>query len=94
MHRAGPVVLDHDIGRRREPVQRRLSLGTLEVDGDAAFIAIEGGKEAGGEPAQSTGVIAARRRFNLHHVCPELGKDQPGRRTHHGVAELENLEAG
>src|SRR5262249_31197683 len=58
------------------------------------FIAIEGGEEAGGEPTESTGMIAARRRLHLHHVRAKLGKYQPGRRTHHGVAEFENLEAG
>ena len=35
-----------------------------------------------------------RRRLHLHHVGAELGEHQPGRRAHHGVAELENLQPG
>ena len=93
-HRAGAVVLDHHVGGRGQAVHGRLALGALEVERQAALVAVEGGEEARRKAAEPPRVVAARRRLHLHHVGAELGEHQAGRRAHHRMAELENLQPG
>src|SRR5262249_7793642 len=85
---------NHEGGCCDQAEQGGPALGMLEVEGKAALVAVEGGKEAGGETAETARVIATRRRFDLHHIGAEIGKQEASRRTHHGVAELKNLEPG
>ena len=73
-------------------MQRAAVVG-LEVDGDAALVAVEGAEEAGGKADQPPGRVA-RHRLDLDHVGAEIGEDQACARTHDGVAEFEHANAG
>jgi hypothetical protein len=69
-------------------VDHRLAFRPLEIDRQAPFVAIEGGEEAGAEPAETARVIAFRRWLDLDHISAELGKDKPSSRSHDRVAKL------
>ena len=58
LHRAGAVILQHDIGAHDEAMDHRLPLRALEVDREAALVAVEGREEAGAKPAQPARVVA------------------------------------
>ncbi len=93
LHRAGAVILDHDIGRRDQPVDNCPSLRPFQIDREAALVAVEGGEEPGPEPAEPARVIALRRRLDLDHLGAKLGEDQPGGRTHDRMREFEDPKA-
>ena len=93
VHGAGRVVLDHDVGCCRQAMQQRAAFVGLEVDGDAALVAVEGAEEAGGKADQPPGGIAGHR-LDLDHVGAEIGEDQARARAHDGVAEFEHANAG
>jgi hypothetical protein len=94
LHRARPVILQHDIGVSHQAMDHRLSFGSLEIDREAALVAVEGREEAGAKPAEPARVIALGRRLDLDDVGAQLGENEPGGRPHDRVAELQNLEAG
>ncbi len=93
VHGAGRVVFDRHVGGRRQAVQQRAAFVGLEIDGEAALVAVEGAEETGGEAGQPPGRIAADR-LDLDHVGAEIGEDQPRARPHDGVAEFEHADAG
>ena len=74
-------------------MQQRAAFVGLEVEGDAALVAVEGAEEARGKADQPAGRIA-RHGLDLDHVGAEIGKDQACARTHDGVAEFEHADAG
>ena len=93
VHGAGRVVLDHDVGGCRQPMQQRAAFIGFEIDGEAALVAVERAEEAGGKAEQPAGGIAVDR-LDLDHVGAEIGENEPRARPHDGVAEFEHANAG
>src|SRR5262249_25005243 len=60
---------------------------------EAALVAVESGKESGGE-ADAPACRVAVRRLDLNHVGAEIGEDQACARPHDRVAEFEYANAG
>ena len=82
-----------DVRLCREVVEQRATLGIFQIDGEAALVAVECGKEACGETDEAPSRIAAGR-LDLDHVGAEIGEDQAGTRSHDGVTEFEHADAG
>ena len=92
-HCAGSVIFQHDVGRRDQAVHCRLALGVFQIDGQAAFVAVERGEEARAETAETAGVIAVWGGLDLDDIGAEFGKQQARGRTHDGVGEFENFQS-
>ena len=75
-------------------MQQRAAFVGLEVDGDAALVAIEGAEEAGGKADQPAGRIAVAAGSTLITSAPRSAEDQPGARAHDGMGEFEHADAG
>ncbi len=93
LHGAGRVVFQNDVGGLRQAMEQRASFVGLQIDRQAALVAIEGRKESGGKAVEPAGVIAGHG-LDLDHVGAEIGEDEPRRRAHDGMAELEHANAG
>ena len=64
----------------------------FEVDGKAALVAVESGKESGAKADQPPGGVAVGR-FDLDHIGAEIGKDQARGRAHDGMTEFKHADA-
>ena len=93
VHGAGRVILDRHVGCGHETVQQRPAFLGLEIEGDAAFVAIERAEEAGGKTGKPPCRIAADR-FDFDHVGAEIGEDEACARAHDGMTEFEHADAG
>src|SRR6266436_4062082 len=65
-----------------------LAVLALQIHRQAALIAVEGGEKTCPKAAETAGMVALRRRLDLDDIGAELGKHQPGGRSHHRMAEL------
>jgi hypothetical protein len=63
------------------------------MSSDPALVAVEIAKEAGGEAAQATGVIAVRRWLDLDYVGAEVGQYDAAGWPHDGVGKFEDGQA-
>ena len=93
VHGAGRVVLDHGVGSRHKSMQQIAAFGRLEIDGEAALVAIEGWEEARAKADQPARRVTIRR-LDLDHIGTEIGKDQACGRTHNSMAEFQHANAG
>ena len=93
LHGAGRVVFEHHVGGLRQAMEQRAPLVGLQIDREAALVAVEGRKEPRGETIKPAGVIAGHR-LDLDHVGAEVGEDEPRRRAHDGMAEFKHANAG
>src|SRR5690606_2483296 len=92
LHRAWPVVLDQDVGFRGETVDQRLSVLRLQVDHEAALVAVQVAEEADGEAGQAARGVALGRRLDLDHVGAEVSEHRARGRPTHGMAELQHAQ--
>jgi hypothetical protein len=88
VHRAGRIVLGQRVGAGDQLVRQRAALRVLDVDGNAALIAVEAGEEAGGKAVQAARLVAVGRGLDLDHVRPQIAQHQPTGRPHDRLAEL------
>ena len=65
----------------------------LEVDGEAALVAVEIAEEPGSEAGEPPRRIALGRRLDLDDVGAEIGEHQPGARPHDGLGEFEDAQS-
>ena len=75
-HHAGPEILHHNVRGFAQPPEHRLPRRGAQIQGDAAFVAIER-QEAGREPAADPGthpprVVAAAGPLNLDYISPHI----------------------
>ena len=87
-------VVDHHVGDSGQAEEERAPLRrALEVDGDAALVAIEEVEEGGAACGHGARLITVAGPLNLDHVGAEVGEEKAGRRTGHDVPELQNPDA-
>ncbi|MGY4460118.1 hypothetical protein ACVWYI_004078 [Bradyrhizobium sp. LB13.1] len=98
LHRAGRKVLDQHVGVRDQPSQHRFAAVGLEVQHDAALVAVhhqEGGRLiADLRRHRMAGVVAIRRFLDLDDVGAHVGQHQGAGRPGHDMGEIDDLEAG
>ena len=92
VHRAGCVIVEAHIGRAHELEEDRLALRRLEVDRDAALVAVEV-VVARPRARHAPRLVAAVRVLDLDHVGAEIGEDERRRRPGDDVPQLENAQA-
>ena len=100
MH-AGPVVLEHDVGREREARAPLALRRILEVEHDRALVAVHR-REVLAERASVSRTataaaiaeaVAAVGRLDLDHVGAHVGQQHPAERAGGDLAELDDLDA-
>ena len=92
---AGPVILDEDVARARDPLQRVASFRRFEVDDGAALPAVDG-VEAGTLEADSPGHLTRRitaGRLDLDDVGAEVREEHRAVRTRHDLRDVEHPKA-
>jgi len=97
VHHAGAEVLHHRVGAGDQLAQQLPALGLLQVDDDAALVAVAGGEEAA---VLVLGVVGAVRaalaeevaagRLDLDHLGAMIGQQLGAERAGHGVAQVDN----
>ena len=92
VHGAGRVVFDRNVGRGHQTMQQRAAFLGLQIEGEAALVAVERTEEAGGKTGKPPRRIAADW-FDLDHVGTEIGENEPRARTHDGVTEFEHANS-
>ena len=92
LQHAGAVVVDEHVGRAQEAFEGFASARRLEVQGDAALVAVEGQEIALIAPAEA-GLVAAAGPLHLDDVGPQRGQDEARRGAGHDVAELKHSDA-
>ena len=93
---AGPVVLDHHIRFPRQFIEERQPVGLLEIERDAALVAVDL-REAGGlvvdvRPHLTT-VVAALGLLDLDHVCTHVSQHHGAVWPGHDLRDIEYLHA-
>jgi len=89
----GKVVDDH-VGDGGEAEEEGTALrGALEVDGDAALVAVQEVEEGGGARGHGARLIAFARPLHLDHVGAQIGEEETGGGTGHDVPELQHPDA-
>ena len=88
-----PIVLDHHVGGIDQPPRQDQAVGGLQIETDAALVAVEHREEAGAGAQQSPGRIAADR-LDLDHLRAEIPQDDADRRPHDHMGELDHLDPG
>ena len=89
---AGAHVVDEDIRRLDQPVQRVPRLGLLQIDRKAALVAVhrhEDGRVAMPLRRQRTSVVAVRRSLDLDDVRAHVAEQHAAKRAGDQIAELE-----
>ncbi len=98
VQRAGAVVLGQHVGVAHHPQQDLLAPRMLQVQGDAALVAVhhqERRRDAvDARLAVAARVVAARQLLDLDHVGAHVGEHQAGRRAGHDLREFEHAHAG
>ena len=73
--------MQHDVGGRDEPVERRLAGSAVEVERDrflAAVVDVKGQRVVVAESGPHVaGIVAAVMALDLDHVGTEIGEDGP-----------------
>jgi hypothetical protein len=90
------IVLDQAVGLLNQLDERLLAGAGLEVEFDAALVAVhhhEGGRFAVNVRRQEAAGIVAIGPLHLDHVRAHVGQHQPGNRTGHDVGQLDDLHA-
>ncbi len=64
----------------------------FQVDHQAMLDMIKSCKKNRGKAFELSGFVAARR-LEFHHVCTRIIQQQPGTRTHDGVAEFKHAQS-
>src|SRR6185437_16318083 len=85
-------VLDHDVGILRQPVQHLETFGILEVERDAALVAVEV-LEIGAVPRAAEPAIALDR-FDLDDLGAPIGELPYAGRAGADTRQIDDLEAG
>ena len=88
----GAVVVDDHVGRAQEARERVPATRRLEVQGDAALVAVEG-QEIPLVAAAEPGLVAAARALHLDDVRAQRGEDEAGGGTGDDVAELQDSDS-
>jgi len=98
LHCALAVVLDDDVGVGKESACDLLATRRLQVNNDAAFVAVqhqEGSRFATDVGRQETARIVTRRSLlELDYVGAHVGKHQTAARPGHDMRELDDPDAG
>ena len=95
VHRAGRVVLDHQIGPRRQLVQDRDTLGGLGVHPEPELAAARRRERRVGLTAElQAHEIGVRARLDLHHLGAVLGEAPADLDTDRAVTEVHDPQAG
>ena len=98
LHRPAPVVLDEHVGLAHEPEQDRAALGTLEIEREAALVAVQHQERrrdaVDARLAIAARVVAARQFLDLDHVGAEVGEQRAAGGAGHDLRELEHAHAG
>jgi hypothetical protein len=74
LHCTGAEIFENHVGGRDQPLDHRLAFLALQIHREAALVAVEGGEKPGAKAAETAGMVAVRRRFDLDDVGAELGK--------------------
>ena len=99
----GSVVLDEHVGRIGEPKQPIDAGAVLEVEDDAALVAVErgevlavGGPAVGGrgERRPASHAVASVGAFDLDDIRPEIREQRAGERSCRDLAELDGTHSG
>src|SRR5258708_39382933 len=77
VHRTGGEILDDDVAAVGEAMDEAEPVRVLDVDRDAALVAVEIAEEPGGEPRQPPRRVAVGGGLDLDDVGAEIGKHQP-----------------
>ncbi len=98
LHRAGAVVLRQHVGVAHHPQQDVLALRVLQVQGDAALVAVHHQERrrhaVDARLAVAARVVAAGQLLDLDDVGAHVGEHQPGGRAGHDLREFEHAQAG
>ncbi len=93
LERAGPEVLDQDVGKRDEPEQDLPATSLTEIEREGALVAagdLPPERDALVPGAQRANGVAASRVLDLDHVGSEVAQQRAGERPGHHVAEVED----
>ena len=91
LHRAVGEVVDHHVGDGGEAQEQRAALRrALEIDGDAALVAVEEMEEGRRPRGHGARLIALAPALHLDHVGAEIGQNEPRGGSGHDVPELQN----
>jgi hypothetical protein len=96
---AGPQVLDQDVRRLAQTVQRLDVRGRLEVEHDRALVAVlavEVERRRAIRPegrAPEARVVAALGLLDLDHVGAHVGQQHAGQRTGQSLAHLDDADS-
>ena len=91
---AGPVILDEDVARARDPLQRVASFRRFEVDDGAALPAVDGVEARGiaADRAWHHARRVPRGRLDLDHVSTEIGEHHRAVRARHHLRDVEDAK--
>jgi hypothetical protein len=89
LRHAGPEALDGDVGVRRQLLDDLRRLGVLQVEREAALVAV---LHAELHRHVAAAGIAARR-LDLDHVGPQVGEDRRGERPGDEHGEVDDADA-
>lgn len=94
-HHAGPVVFHEDVRLRRERPEDRLAARILQIDDDAALVAVDG-PVAGAFRAHAARHAAGGiplRRLDLDHVRAHVAEEHGAERTGHDLRQIQYADA-
>ncbi|MNN47079.1 hypothetical protein D3C81_1614840 [compost metagenome] len=92
LHAPGFEVLDEHVGGVDQLQHGVAPLRGVDVDGDALFVAVEGAKESGSGPQQTTCTVTAGW-LDLDDFGTEVTEDHPAGRPHHHVRNFDDTNA-
>ena len=91
IERTKPEILDHDIRARAQPPRDAEPCLVLQIEADAALVAVEHREIARARSQQAARLIAAHR-LHLDDVGAEIAEDHADRRAHYHVREFDDLD--
>ncbi|MNQ87578.1 hypothetical protein D3C85_1028070 [compost metagenome] len=89
LHRIGREILHQHVRRLDQLQQDRASALVLQVNGNAALVAVEIAEVAGPEPLQASRSVAFHG-FDLDHVGAQVRQHHAAGRAHHRVPEIKH----
>ena len=93
IHRAGPQVLDDDVGVAGESPKDLAALRVLQIYREAALVPIEPSEVptfAVRERLEESGEVAASRALDFHDVRAKIGELHAAEGTRHVIADLDD----